>query len=70
MEVIKSSRFWISIVIIVSLTVLAALKVISGEAATGGMMGLLGGFGVGKIPFRSPGPAADRRDEPGGEPPQ
>jgi hypothetical protein len=48
MDVIKSSRFWISIVIVAAVTVMACLGKVSGEAATGAMTGLLAGFGVAK----------------------
>lgn len=47
-QVLGSSRFWISLVIVVSVTLLAALKIVSGDLAVGTMGGLVGGFGVGK----------------------
>lgn len=48
MDVIKSSRFWISVAIVASITVLSCLGKLTGESATAAMMGLLGGFGVAK----------------------
>lgn len=54
MEVIKSSRFWILLVISVGAIVLAALGKISGEYALTAIGGLLGGFGVGKVPGKPP----------------
>lgn len=47
-QVLTSSRFWISLLIVVCVTVLAALKIVSGDLAVGTMGGLVGGFGVGK----------------------
>ncbi len=47
-EVIKSSRFWIAIVICISCLTLAVLKIVTGDMAIGTMMGILAGFGVGK----------------------
>lgn len=48
MDVIKSSRFWISLAIVAAVTALACLKAISGGEAVASMLGLLGGFGVAK----------------------
>lgn len=48
MELFKSSRFWISISIVFSVTLLAALGKIGGDNAVSAIMGLLAGFGVGK----------------------
>lgn len=47
-DVIGSTRFWVSIVVCICVTVLAGLKIISGDLACGIMGGLVGGFGVGK----------------------
>ena len=48
MELFKSSRFWISIAIVISVTLLACLGKIAGDNAISAIMGLLAGFGVGK----------------------
>lgn len=47
-QVFSSTRFWISVLVCIAATLLAALKVISGDLAIGTMSGLVGGFGVGK----------------------
>jgi hypothetical protein len=47
-EVFKSSRFWISMAVIASVTLLACLNIVSGDMAVGTMTGLVGGFGIGK----------------------
>lgn len=47
-DVLRSSRFWLSLAIVAAATLLACFKVISGDLAIGTMSGLLGGFGVGK----------------------
>lgn len=48
MEVIKSSRFWLALIIILGAFVLAVLKLISGSEAIAATVGILGGFGVAK----------------------
>lgn len=48
MDVIKSSRFWLSLAIIAAAVVLAVTKLIDGNVAIATMTGLLGGFGVAK----------------------
>ncbi len=47
-EVLRSSRFWIALVICGGAIALAILNRISGELAIGTMSGLMIGFGVGK----------------------
>ncbi len=48
METLKSSRFWIAVLICGAVTALACLRIITGDLAVGVMSGILGGFGVGK----------------------
>lgn len=48
LQVITSSRFWVSIAIIGCATLLALKGTISGDLAIGTMSGLAAGFGVGK----------------------
>jgi hypothetical protein len=55
-NILTSSRFWILLLIVVSATVLAALGKVSGDLAMTTISGLLGGFGVGKIPGGSNAP--------------
>ena len=49
METIKSPRFWITIAAMISVTVLAALKVVSEGAAIGLLSGMMGGWGIAKV---------------------
>ncbi len=49
-DLFSSTRFWILLAIIISSTVLAALGKVDGGAVLATIGGLLGGFGVGKIP--------------------
>lgn len=48
MDVIKSSRFWLALVVILGAIVLAVLKLITGGEAVATALGVLGGFGVAK----------------------
>jgi hypothetical protein len=50
MEVVKSSRFWLALAIIIAGTVMAILKVegVEGKDVILGATGLLAGFGVAK----------------------
>lgn len=49
MDVIKSSRFWIAVLIIVGVFVLAILKHIPAQEAVSYALAILAGFGVGKF---------------------
>jgi hypothetical protein len=55
-NIFTSSRFWILLLIIVAATLLAALGKVEGNLALTTISGLLGGFGVGKIPGGSNAP--------------
>lgn len=50
MDTIKSPRFWLAALAMIITAVLTVLKCISGEAAVGIIVGILGGFGVATIP--------------------
>ncbi len=54
MDVLKSSRFWIMLVVAIGSIILAALGKVSGELAGGILTGLLGGFGTAKAGGKPP----------------
>lgn len=47
-EILKSSRFWISVVICIALALFVLFGKMGAELAIGWMIGLANGFGVGK----------------------
>ncbi len=53
MEIVKSSRFWLTLVVCIGVGVLAVLKILGGDAALAAWLGILSGFSIGKIPGSS-----------------
>jgi len=49
MEVLKSSRFWMSVVVCICVSVFVALGKYGAESAIALMLGLLSGFSIGKM---------------------
>ena len=50
METVKSPKFWLALCAMIIVAVLCALKHVSGDAAIGVIIGVMGGFGVASIP--------------------
>ena len=43
MDTIKSARFWLALTALVAVAVLAGLRIVGGESALAGIIGLAGG---------------------------
>lgn len=47
-DVFRSARFWMTVALFAALTIMACLRVITGDVAVGTMAGVVGGYGVGR----------------------